>query len=86
MVSRCTEHNVDMWLVSVDLRKAFDRVEQPALFNALQTHGLPNGYCKLLREIYRDQVGVLDEETRFPIARGVGQGDVLSPLLFNCAL
>ena len=72
--------------LSIDLKKAFDRVEHNVLFRALKNHGLQNGYCQLLRELYRGQQGVLSDEISFEIDRGVRQGDVLSPMLFNCAL
>ena len=86
LISQSLEFNVDLWLVSVDLRKAFDRVEHGPLFEALQRQGLPACYIHLLRAIYKDQYGLVGDNLRFPITRGVRQGDVLSPLLFNCVL
>ena len=86
IISKSLEFNEDLWLVSVDLRKAFDRVEQAALFKSLHAQGLPLGYSKIIRSIYKGQVGIVGADMRFPITRGVRQGDVLSPLLFNCVL
>ncbi|CAK0906421.1 unnamed protein product [Prorocentrum cordatum] len=48
LASKSLEFNEDLWLVSVDLRKAFDRVEQPALFRALQAQGSVEGAVDML--------------------------------------
>ena len=42
-------------------------------------------YVKLLELLYKDQHGNVDSH-RFQILRGVRQGDVLSPLLFNAVI
>ena len=86
MVSKSLEFNTDLWVISVDLKKAFDRVEHAALFQSLRNHGLEQSYCNLLNRIYDGQIGILSEEVSFGIDRGVRQRDVLSPILFNCAL
>ena len=74
-----------LWFASLDLRKAFDRVEWKALFEALNEQGLPEEYQHLLAMLYDNQVGTLGQGQYFPIRRGVRQGDVLSALLFNAA-
>ena len=74
-----------MWCASLDLRKAFDRIEYNAVFDAMKVQGVPHAYLKLLASLYHDQVGVVQGQ-KFPIKRGVKQGDVLSPLLFNAGL
>ena len=86
LISKSIEFNVDLWVVSVDLRKAFDRVEHGPLFSALRNQGLDVGYCALLERLYDKQVGILGDEHRFSINRGVRQGDILSPLVFNSVL
>ena len=86
MSGKALEWNLDMWVVSIDLSKAFDRVEYTALFHALSEQGLPPSYIELLNLIYRNQQGIVNASHPFPITRGVRQGDVLSPLLFNAAL
>jgi len=86
VTEKCIEWNIPLWMASLDLRKAFDRVEYPALFEALQAQGVPPAYLALLAEMYRGQSGHLREAEDFQIGRGVKQGDIISPLLFNAAL
>ena len=86
VTGKSIEWNIPVWMASLDLKKAFDRVEYPALFEALRTQGVSSGYLALLAEMYRGQSGHLREAEDFKIGRGVKQGDVISPLLFNAAL
>jgi len=86
MISRSIECNTELWIISVDLRKSFDRVEHGPMFAGLRKHGLSCGYVQLLREIYSGQTGLVNDAISFPITRGVRQGDILSPILFNSAL
>ena len=83
--SKSMEWSVPIWFASLDLRKAFDRIEYNALFDALKMQGVPHAYLKLIASLYHDQVGLVQGK-QFPIKRGVKQGDVLSPLLFNAGL
>ena len=85
VVSKGIEWSTPILIVSVDLRKAFDRVEQRALMKALRDQGVDAGYILLRELLYRHQVGLV-VDLCFPIDRGVRQGDVLSPLLFNALL
>ena len=57
-----------------------------AFFFSLRDQGVPESYVSLLRALYRDQRGSVNGSKTFSISRGVKQGDVLSPLLFNAAL
>ena len=86
VVGKCIEFNIPLWFVSLDLRKAFDRIEWPQLFSALEDQGLPRGCRSLLNQLYGGQCGFLASGDTFPILRGVRQGDILSPLLFNAGL
>ena len=53
---------------------------------ALQRQGFPQEYIRLLDVLYDSQSGFVDGSDSFPINRGVKQGDVLSPALFNAGL
>ena len=86
MVSKCIEWNIPIWIVSIDLRKAFDRVEHSKLFDALARLNVDDNYIYLLKLLYENQEEIVGNMIRFPIRRGVRQGDVLSPVLFNAAL
>ena len=80
--SKSMEWSVVMWCAGLDLRKAFDRIEYNALFDAFKVQGVPHAYLQLIVSWYHDQIGLV-QGRQFPIKRGVKQGDVPSPLLFN---
>ena len=73
-------------MVSLDFEKAFDRIEFGPLFDALRQQGVPECYIALLTALYNDQWGSVNGSTYFEIQRGVKQGDVISPMLFNAGL
>uniref|UniRef100_A0A336LYA8 CSON007526 protein n=1 Tax=Culicoides sonorensis TaxID=179676 RepID=A0A336LYA8_CULSO len=81
------EASKDLYMVFVDLEKAFDRVPRDLIWTALRTQNIPETYVKMLQDIYdksctsiRCPAGTSEE---FEISVGVHQGGVLSPLLFN---
>ena len=80
------QFSIPVLFVSLDLRKAFGRVDHSALFEGLRHCGLPDGYIALLQQLYADQHGSANRSDAFQIKRGVKQGDVLSSLLFNYIL
>ena len=86
VVSKTLEWQCGIWYASLDLRKAFDKVEHGALFAALTAQGIEDGYLDLLMDMYQDQTGAVPGSEKFSIQRGVRQGDVLRPLLFNDVL
>jgi len=43
-------------------------------------------YINLFAFLYSDQTGAVRGSRQFPIQRGVKQGDVISPILFNAGL
>ena len=49
--SKSMEWSVPMWCASLDLRKAFDRIEYNALFDALKVQGVPYAYLKLIASL-----------------------------------
>ena len=86
LLSNCHEHHIDLWVASLDMRKAFDRVEFSAVFEALQKYGLDNPHLNLITCLYANQHASVDGSDTFGVQRSVKQGDIISPLLFNIAL
>ena len=77
----------DTVLCFIDFVKAFDRVELSLLFKTLQNRGVHNREISLLSEIYTRQkaymIGDAEKTQEITIKRGVRQGCILSPVLFN---
>ena len=82
------EWNFEIWFANLDLTKtkAFDRVGQNQLFQALRGQHVPQPYIALLRPIYSSQSGAVHGGRPCEIQRGIKQGDVLSLMFFNAAL
>ena len=70
----------------MDMRKAFDTIDHHALMQSLRSKGLPDAYISLLSMMYTNQKASANGSSKFPIQRGVKQGDTLSAILFNCVL
>ena len=86
MISKTHEWRLPLWLISLDLRNTFDRIQFGPLFDALRDQGVSEGYVQLLGLLYSNQKGTVNGSTFFDILRGVKQGDVISSILFNAGL
>ena len=71
----------------IDYTKAFDCVDHNKLWKILQEMGLPDHVTCLLRNLYADQEAIVGNghgtTDWFQIEKGVCQGCILSPCLFN---
>ena len=71
----------------IDYAKAFDCVDHDKLWNILNEMGIPDHLTCLLRNLYAGQEATVrtGHETTdwFQIGKGVRQGCMLSPCLFN---
>ena len=76
--------------LSLDLSKAFDRVDWGALWLALSEHGVSSHMLWILQKLYFGQHGEVTGQggnsRTFQINAGVRQGCVLSPKLFSSVL
>ena len=76
-----------MYFCFIDHAKAFDCVDHNKLWKILKGMGIPDHLTCLLRNLYSGQEAIV--RTRhgttdcFQISKGVHQGCILSPCLFN---
>jgi len=71
----------DKYVLDADISKCFDRINQKALLDKLNTFPLMRRQIKAWLK-----AGVMEGETLFPIEEGTPLGGVISPLLANIAL
>ena len=71
LASRTSEWHLPLWIASLDLRKAFDRIDHSALFQALREQGVDNPELALLLDLYSHQSGSVNGSRAFDIQRGV---------------
>ena len=57
MIGNTLEYYIPIWIASLDLRKAFDRVEHDTLFSVVRNQGTDGPMIHLLLALYHGQVG-----------------------------
>ena len=86
-LAKSLEWNIPLYCASLDLRKAFDRIEYSVLFSALRSQGVSEDYIAILASMYQNKSGrIRGGNESFLIERGVKQCDIISLLLFNAGL
>ena len=74
-------------IISVDAKKAFDKIQYPFMIKTLQKMGIKGTYHNIVKAIYDQPTAniILNGENpkAFPLRSGTRQGCPLSPLLFN---
>ena len=83
---KCKEQNKDLYMLFVDLTKAFDTVSRPGLWKILPLIGIPPKMANIIRCLHDGMKANLvngSETDEFPVTNGVKQGCVLAPTLFS---
>ena len=83
--ARDFQKNIYFWFI--DYTKTFDCVDQNKLWKILKEIGIPDNLTCLLRNLYAGQEATVrsghGKTDWFQIVKGVRQGCILSPCLFN---
>ena len=77
-------------IISIDVEKAFDKIQHPFMMKTLQKMGIEGTYLNIVKAIYDKPTAniILNGEKlkAFPLRSGARQGCPHSPLLFNLVL
>ena len=83
IIKKATEFQKNIYFCFIDYTKAFDCVDH----NSLKEMGIPDHLTCLLRNLYAGQEATVrighGTTDWLQIGKGVGQGCILSPCLFN---
>ena len=87
IIEKAREFQKNIYFCFIDFAKAFDCVDHNKLWKILQEMGIPDHLTCLLRNLYAGQEATVrtghGTTDWFQIGKGVRQGFVLSPCLFN---
>ena len=87
IIKKAREFQKNIYLCFIDYAKAFDSVDHNKLWKILKEMGIPDHLTCLLRNLYAGQEATVrtghGTTDWFQIGKGVRQGCILSPCLFN---
>ena len=87
IIEKAREFQKNMYFRFIDYAKSFDCVDHNQLWKILQQMGIPDHLTCLLRNLYAGQEATVrtghGTTDWFQIGKGVHQGYILSPRLFN---
>ena len=87
IIEKAREFQKNIYFCFIDYVKAFDYVDHNKLWKILKEMGIPNHLTCLLKNLYAGQEATVltghGKTDWFQIGKGVSQGCILSPCLFN---
>ena len=87
IIKKAREFQKNIYFCFIDNAKTFDCVDHYKLWKILREMGIPDHLTCLLRNLYADQEATVrtghGTTDSFQIGKGVCQGCILSPCLFN---
>ena len=87
LIEKAIEHESELFVLFVDLRKAYDSVPRSALWMVLEKFGVPPRMVRIIKSLHNGMLasvrvrGGVSES--FVVSNGLRQGCALAPMLFN---
>ena len=86
LVEKAIEHNTKIFLLFVDLCKAYDSVPRQALWCALRKYGILENLIELVHSFHESMSTTVtvcgEKSSSFPVTNGLRQGCIIAPTLF----
>jgi hypothetical protein len=87
VIEKCKDHKQPLYMCFIDYSKAFDCVSHNEMWEVLHRMGFPKHIIDLMSQLYSHQESAVrtngGNTEWFSIGRGLRQGCILSPSLFN---
>ena len=84
---KCSLHGQDLYLLFIDLTKAFDTVNREGLWRILEKTGCPKHFVRIISSFHDNMKASVREGSEksplFDVTSGTKQGCVLAPTLFS---
>jgi sorting nexin-29 len=90
ILEKCDECDIELYILYIDFKRAFDTLDRQKVIQTLQEKGIPNKLITLVKmTIHHTRASVIVENVKtdfFDVSTLVRQGDPLSSTLFNLVL
>jgi hypothetical protein len=87
IIQKAKEYGKIIFMCFIDYSKAFDCVDHSRLWETLRSMGVPEHLTVIIKSLYTNQEAAVRTEHGnsdwFEVKKGVRQGGILSPYLFN---
>ena len=84
---KCRLRNQDLFLLFIDLTKAFDTVDREGLWCILEKAGCPRHFVNIVRSFHVNMKATVregsDKSSPFAVTSGTKQGCIIAPTLFS---
>jgi hypothetical protein len=89
-VYKQTQRKKNHMIISLDVEKAFDKIQHPFMIKVLESPGIQGPYLNMIKSIYSKPVANIkvngEKLEAIPLKSGTRQGCPLSPYLLNIVL
>ena len=90
IIDICDKQNINGYLVTMDIEKAFDSLDHTFLINVLSKFGFGNNYISWIKTLLHNQescvINAGNTTNYFKLEKGARQGDPISAYLFILAI